>query len=57
MDKVIFYIAPKILGGEKSKSCIAGTGFPELEEAPNLKNISYRKIGEDLVVEGYISNA
>lgn len=56
VDKVIFYIAPKILGGEKSKSCIAGTGFSELEEASNLKDISYRRIGEDLVVEGYISN-
>lgn len=56
VDKVIFYVAPKIIGGEKSKSCIAGTGFSELEEAPNLKDISYRKIGEDLVVEGYICN-
>ena len=57
VDKVFFYVAPKILGGEKSKSCIAGTGFSELEEAPNLKDVSYRKIGEDLVVEGYIRNS
>lgn len=56
VDKVIFYVAPKILGGEKSKNCIAGTGFSELEEAPKLKDINYRKIGEDLLVEGYISN-
>lgn len=54
VDKVIFYMAPKILGGEKSKSCIAGIGFSELEEAPNLKDISYRTIGEDLVIEGYM---
>ena len=54
VDKVIFYIAPKILGGENSKSCIAGIGFSELNQAVNLKDISYRKIGEDLVVEGYI---
>ena len=54
VDKVIFYIAPKILGGENSKSCIAGVGFSELNQAVNLKDISYRKIGEDLVVEGYI---
>ncbi|OOM72329.1 riboflavin biosynthesis protein RibD [Clostridium puniceum] len=54
VDKVIFYISPKILGGKKSKSCIAGMGFSELEEAPNLKDISYRTIGEDLVIEGYI---
>ena len=56
VDKVIFYIAPKILGGENSKSCIAGMGFSELDNAVNLKNMSYRKIGEDLVVEGYIKH-
>ena len=56
VDKVIFYIAPKILGGENSKSCIAGIGFSELDNAVNLKDISYRKIGEDLVVEGYIKH-
>jgi len=54
VDKVIFYIAPKILGGENSKSCIAGIGFSELNQAVKLKDISYRKVGEDLVVEGYI---
>ena len=57
VDKVIFYIAPKILGGENSKSCIAGIGFSELDNAVNLKDISYRKIGEDLVVEGYIRHS
>jgi len=54
VDKVIFYIAPKILGGENSKSCIAGIGFSELSHAVNLKEMSYRRIGEDLVIEGYI---
>ncbi|WP_315067459.1 bifunctional diaminohydroxyphosphoribosylaminopyrimidine deaminase/5-amino-6-(5-phosphoribosylamino)uracil reductase RibD [uncultured Clostridium sp.] len=53
-DKVIFYIAPKILGGEKSKSSIAGQGFSKLNEAVKLINTSYRNIGEDLVIEGYI---
>ena len=53
----MFYIAPKILGGENSKSCIAGIGFSALDNAVNLKDISYRKIGEDLVVEGYINHS
>lgn len=55
VDKVIFYIAPKILGGEKSKNSIAGRGFSRLDDAVKLKNINYRTIGEDLVVEGYIN--
>jgi len=55
VDKIIFYIAPKILGGEDSKSSIAGRGFSELNQAVNLINMNYRRIGEDLVVEGYIN--
>lgn len=54
VDKVIFYIAPKILGGEKGKSSIAGQGFSKLNDAVKLINTSYRNIGEDLVIEGYI---
>lgn len=54
VDKVIFYIAPKILGGENSKNSIAGRGFSKLDDAVKLKDINYRRIGEDLVVEGYI---
>jgi diaminohydroxyphosphoribosylaminopyrimidine deaminase/5-amino-6-(5-phosphoribosylamino)uracil reductase len=54
VDKIIFYIAPKILGGENSKSSIAGQGFSKLSEAVKLSNTSYRKIGEDLIIEGYI---
>lgn len=54
VDKVIFYIAPKILGGQNSKNSIAGIGFSRLDYAVKLKDINYRTIGEDLVVEGYI---
>jgi diaminohydroxyphosphoribosylaminopyrimidine deaminase/5-amino-6-(5-phosphoribosylamino)uracil reductase len=54
VDKVIFYIAPKILGGENSKNSIAGRGFSKLNDAIRLKDINYRTIGEDLVVEGYV---
>lgn len=56
VDKVIFYISPKIIGGENSKSSIAGKGFSKLSDAVNLIDTSYRKIGEDLIVEGYIQN-
>ena len=54
VDKVRFYIAPKIIGAENSKSSIAGIGFPKLNDAVRLKNINYKTIGEDLVVEGYV---
>ncbi|SFC74394.1 bifunctional diaminohydroxyphosphoribosylaminopyrimidine deaminase/5-amino-6-(5-phosphoribosylamino)uracil reductase RibD [Clostridium uliginosum] len=55
VDKVRFYIAPKILGGEKSKSSIGGEGFFKLSDAINLKDVTYEKLGNEIVVEGYLS--
>ncbi|CUU46537.1 bifunctional diaminohydroxyphosphoribosylaminopyrimidine deaminase/5-amino-6-(5-phosphoribosylamino)uracil reductase RibD [Clostridium beijerinckii] len=55
VDKVRFYIAPKIIGGENSRNSIAGKGFFKLDDAVRLKDINYRTIGEDLVLEGYVA--
>lgn len=54
VNKVRFYIAPKIIGGEKAKSSVSGEGFMKLEDAVKLKDISYRTEEDNLVVEGYI---
>jgi diaminohydroxyphosphoribosylaminopyrimidine deaminase/5-amino-6-(5-phosphoribosylamino)uracil reductase len=54
VDKVMFFIAPKIIGGRESYPVVGGGTFRRLEEAYQLKGISARKIGEDLLVEGYL---
>ena len=54
VDKVRFYIAPKIIGGEKSKSSIEGSGFLELDQSVELKNMEFEKIDKDFVITGYI---
>ncbi|ABR33406.1 bifunctional diaminohydroxyphosphoribosylaminopyrimidine deaminase/5-amino-6-(5-phosphoribosylamino)uracil reductase RibD [Clostridium beijerinckii] len=55
VDKVRFYIAPKIIGGQSSRNSIAGKGFFKLDDAVRLEDINYRTIGEDLVLEGYVA--
>ncbi|WP_252230295.1 bifunctional diaminohydroxyphosphoribosylaminopyrimidine deaminase/5-amino-6-(5-phosphoribosylamino)uracil reductase RibD [Clostridium sp. ZBS15] len=55
VDKVRFYIAPKILGGETSKSSIGGQGFSKLSDAVKLRNLTYEKLSEEIVIEGYIN--
>lgn len=55
VDKVRFYIAPKILGGEESKSSIGGKGFCKIDDAVKLKDLTYEKLKEEIVVEGYIN--
>lgn len=54
VDKVQFYIAPKIIGGEKAKTPIGGVGIEHLEDAIQIKDLKMQVIGEEIVLEGYI---
>jgi diaminohydroxyphosphoribosylaminopyrimidine deaminase/5-amino-6-(5-phosphoribosylamino)uracil reductase len=54
VDKVMFFIAPKIIGGKDSYSAIGGKAFRSLQEAHRVRHVTTRKIGEDILVEGYI---
>lgn len=53
VDKVRYYIAPIMLGGQQSKAALGGEGFERLSDAFFLENITTRQIGQDICVEGY----
>lgn len=55
VDKVMFFIAPKIIGGKESYSAVGGRTYRRLEEAYKLKDVRIKKVGEDILVEGYIN--
>lgn len=57
VDKVIFIIAPKIIGGDTSKGSIGGEGIKSLKDSIPVKDIKIKRIGEDMVVEGYIERS
>ncbi len=52
LDKVIFYIAPKILGGRDSLPVVGGFGVKNLDSAPKLLDFHCEKLEEDLKVIG-----
>jgi len=52
VDKVLFFIAPKIIGGRRSLTPVEGEGIKDLREAIKLTEVKVRKVGEDLLVEG-----
>jgi diaminohydroxyphosphoribosylaminopyrimidine deaminase/5-amino-6-(5-phosphoribosylamino)uracil reductase len=56
VDKFIFILAPMLIGGTNSPGAIAGAGAHSLEDAIRLRNVSVRRLGEDIVVEGYPSH-
>jgi diaminohydroxyphosphoribosylaminopyrimidine deaminase/5-amino-6-(5-phosphoribosylamino)uracil reductase len=53
-DKVMIFVAPKIIGGVDSISSIGGKSPALLRNAFNLKNLQVKKIGEDILLEGYL---
>jgi diaminohydroxyphosphoribosylaminopyrimidine deaminase/5-amino-6-(5-phosphoribosylamino)uracil reductase len=54
VDKVISFIAPKIIGGAAAPSPVGGTGLPQMDEAIAVDNWNYKKLGSDILIEGYI---
>lgn len=56
VDKVVCFIAPKILGGANAPSPVGGDGIPLMEDAILLKNMNVKRIGEDLMVEAMVAH-
>ena len=54
IDKVIWFIAPKIIGGKEAPSPVGGQGVATATEALQLDRISVQHFEEDICIEGYI---
>lgn len=55
IDKVRFYIAQKIIGGTDAPSPFGGIGAASMADVVNLHDARYGAVGDDLVIEAYIS--
>jgi diaminohydroxyphosphoribosylaminopyrimidine deaminase/5-amino-6-(5-phosphoribosylamino)uracil reductase len=54
VDKFYFFYAPKILGGKSAPGMLAGEGIKHLGNALQARDLQVRKLGVDLLVEGYL---
>ena len=54
VDKVLFFISPKIIGGKEAISSVMGKGIAHPDKAFRLKRVSLRRIGQDFLIEGYV---
>jgi diaminohydroxyphosphoribosylaminopyrimidine deaminase / 5-amino-6-(5-phosphoribosylamino)uracil reductase len=55
VDKIIFFLAPRILGGRDAVPAVGGAGFPDLDHSSSLRIAAVERIGPDLMVEAYAS--
>lgn len=54
IDKVMMFIAPKIIGGKDTVTPVEGIGISYMRYAVLLKEIQVSRFGEDILVEGYV---
>ncbi|MBI3013825.1 MAG: bifunctional diaminohydroxyphosphoribosylaminopyrimidine deaminase/5-amino-6-(5-phosphoribosylamino)uracil reductase RibD [Candidatus Tectomicrobia bacterium] len=53
VDKMVFFIAPKILGGREAVPAVGGPELDRLAEARSLSDVMVERVGEDILVSGY----
>ncbi len=53
VDKVLFFLTPRIIGGQDAKSSIGGVSPKHLSASIPMRDVKVRRIGPDLLLEGY----
>src|SRR5258707_4664551 len=53
VNKITFFIAPVIIGGQDAPSAIGGEGAERIADARQLENVSVDRRGPDIEVTGY----
>lgn len=54
VQKILAFIAPKIIGGETAPSPVGDLGLTKMTEALTLEKLTVRSIGSDYLIEGYL---
>jgi diaminohydroxyphosphoribosylaminopyrimidine deaminase/5-amino-6-(5-phosphoribosylamino)uracil reductase len=54
VDRVIFFMAPQLLGGRDAIGAIGGTSPLHLANAIRLRDVTVSRVGKDLMVEGRV---
>ncbi|MFC1978832.1 RibD family protein, partial [Chloroflexota bacterium] len=57
VDKVATFIAPKIIGGDRSPTPVQGHSVLSMEEALKLHSVSVEMFNSDMLITGYIKRA
>jgi diaminohydroxyphosphoribosylaminopyrimidine deaminase/5-amino-6-(5-phosphoribosylamino)uracil reductase len=57
VDKVLFFITPRIIGGQDAKSSIGGVSPRHLSASIPVRDCQIKRIGPDFLVEGYMVNS
>jgi diaminohydroxyphosphoribosylaminopyrimidine deaminase/5-amino-6-(5-phosphoribosylamino)uracil reductase len=54
IDKLLLFLSPKLIGDPEAPGIFGGKGVFRLQEAISLKEMKAKRIGEDVLLEGYL---
>jgi diaminohydroxyphosphoribosylaminopyrimidine deaminase/5-amino-6-(5-phosphoribosylamino)uracil reductase len=57
IDKILLFLSPKLIGDHQAMGIFGGKGVATIKEAISLNEFRVRRIGGDLLLEGYIMPA
>jgi diaminohydroxyphosphoribosylaminopyrimidine deaminase/5-amino-6-(5-phosphoribosylamino)uracil reductase len=55
-QRVVFFYAPKVLGGRDSRKSVAGNGAARLAEALRLRDLNWEESGVDLILTARVAD-
>jgi diaminohydroxyphosphoribosylaminopyrimidine deaminase / 5-amino-6-(5-phosphoribosylamino)uracil reductase len=54
VDKVMFFVAPKIAGGRDAITAVEGEGAARMDDCIRLEEMTARPVGGDILIEAYV---
>jgi diaminohydroxyphosphoribosylaminopyrimidine deaminase/5-amino-6-(5-phosphoribosylamino)uracil reductase len=54
VDKILVFIAPKLITGRKAKGPIGGSGIETMCDTIKLKKMTVQELGTDILIEAYL---
>ncbi len=54
IDKLILFLSPRVIGDQQAPGIFGGRGGSNLQEAVAIKEMKPKRIGEDILLQGYL---
>lgn len=54
VNKIVYFLAPRLLGGSDGKPVFEGKGVEKLADAVLLDRLSVERVGADILLQGYV---
>ena len=57
IDKLVLFIAPKLVGGDDAPALFAGPGTPSMRDVVDVRDIEVDRVEQDVVITAYLADS